>query len=101
MPIYSMAMPGQYGYAICRSAMARRSVYPLCLSVKPCVQKRNQPFKQRNQPFERRNQPLERLLNARNFAAELWFECLSQVDQTAAIVTETVRTKAPNCSNGL
>ena len=34
----SMAMPDQYGYAICRSAMARRSVkYSLCLSVKLCV----------------------------------------------------------------
>ena len=31
-------MPDQYGYVICRSAMARRSVkYPLCLSVKLCV----------------------------------------------------------------
>ena len=33
-----MAMPDQYGYVICRSAMARRSVkYRLCLSVKLCV----------------------------------------------------------------
>ena len=33
-----MAMPDQYGYATCRSAMARRSVkYLLCLSVKLCV----------------------------------------------------------------
>ena len=30
-------MPDQYGYAICRSAMAWRCVYPLCLSVKLCV----------------------------------------------------------------
>ena len=31
-------MADQYGHAICRSAMARRSVkYPLCLSAKLCV----------------------------------------------------------------
>ena len=50
--------------------------------------RKHQLFQQQYHPFEWRNQPLKLLLNARNFAAELWFERLSQVDQTAAIVTE-------------
>ena len=61
-------------------------------------QQQYNPFERRNQPFERRNQPFEWLLNARNFSAELWFEPLSQVDQTAAIVTETIQTKTLNRS---